>query len=150
VDESLTAEQAELTELKASLVDTQPAGSLVVTARTVDQAKAILTFVEAISEKTLRTTVTLTAARGRGKSAALGVAIAGAIAFGYSNIFLTSPSPENLKTLFEFVFKGFDELGYEEHLDYNIVQSTNPAFNKAIVRVNVFRQHRQTIQVTAV
>jgi len=40
-----------------------------------------------------------------------------------------------------------DALGYEEHLDYDIAQSTNPDFNKAIVRVNVFRQHRQTIQV---
>jgi len=36
-----------------------------------------------------------------------------------------------------------DALGYEEHLDYDIAQSTNPDFNKAIVRVNVFRDHRQ-------
>ena len=42
----------------------------------------MLQFVEAISEKTLRTTVALTASRGRGKSAALGVAIAAAVAFG--------------------------------------------------------------------
>src|SRR5262249_13201817 len=110
------------------------------------QAKAVLTFVEAISDKSLRSTVALTAARGRGKSAALGIAIASAVAFGYANIFVTSPSPENLKTLFEFIFKGFDALRYEEHLDYDIVQSTNPEFNKAIVRVNIFRQHRQTIQ----
>ncbi|KAL7750286.1 N-acetyltransferase 10 [Sorochytrium milnesiophthora] len=137
---------AELMEIVESLKDTQPVGALVSCARTVDQAKAILTFVEAVSEKTLRSTVTLTAARGRGKSAALGLAMATAIAYGYSNIFVTSPSPENLKTLFEFVFKGFDALGYEEHLDYDLVQSTNPDFNKAIVRVNVFRNHRQTIQ----
>ncbi|RKP27939.1 putative nucleolar ATPase Kre33, partial [Syncephalis pseudoplumigaleata] len=136
----------ELKELKESLADTQPVGSLVNTARTLDQARAILTFVEAISEKTLRSTVTLTASRGRGKSAALGIAMAAAVAYGYSNIFVTSPSPENLKTLFEFIFKGFDALGYEEHLDYDIVQSTNPDFNKAIVRVNIFRDHRQTIQ----
>jgi tRNA(Met) C34 N-acetyltransferase TmcA len=62
---------------------------------------------------------------------------------------VTSPSPENLKTLFDFVFKGMDALGYEEHLDYDIAQSTNPDFNKAIVRVNVFRDHRQTIQACA-
>jgi N-acetyltransferase 10 len=136
----------ELESIKESLVDTQPIGSLVTLARTVDQAKALLTFVDAIAEKTLQSTVTLTAARGRGKSAALGVAIAAAIAHGYSNIFITSPSPENLKTLFEFVFKGFDALGYLDHVDYSIIQSTNPDFNKAIVRVNVHRQHRQTIQ----
>lgn len=46
------------------------------------QAKGILKFVEAISEKTLRSTVAMTAARGRGKSAALGLAIAAAVGFG--------------------------------------------------------------------
>jgi len=138
--------EPELAELKTSLQDTQPVGSLVNCCRTLDQAKALLKFIEAISEKTLRSTVSLTAARGRGKSAALGLAIAAAVGFGYSNIFVTSPSPENLHTLFDFVFKGFDALNYEEHTDYELVQSTNPEFNKAVVRVNIFHDHRQTIQ----
>lgn len=142
-----TEEQTELTDLKQSLLDTKSVGELVKLAKTLDQAKAILTFVDAISENKLSSTVALTAARGRGKSAALGLAISAALSHGYSNIFVTSPSPENLKTLFEFIFKGMDSLGYEEHLDYDIAQSTNPEFNKAIVRVNVFRDHRQTIQV---
>ena len=137
---------------------------------------------EAITEKTLRSTVAMTASRGRGKSAALGLAVATAVAYGYSNIFVTSPSPENLKTFFEFVFKGFDALEYQasslfvcacvftcisvrymnmhkdilifshpsqEHIDYELIQSTNPELNKAIVRVNIFHEHRQTIQVTS-
>jgi N-acetyltransferase 10 len=145
-EEGMSEQKRELQELKESLAEVQPVGSLVEIAKTVDQAKAIMTFVDAIAEKTLQSTVTLTAARGRGKSAALGVAIAAAVAHGYSNIFITSPSPENLKTLFEFIFKGFDALNYSDHLDYDIIQSTNPAFNKAIVRVNIHRQHRQTIQ----
>ncbi|KAI9563099.1 hypothetical protein GHT06_010556 [Daphnia sinensis] len=136
----------ELKELKASMQDTQPVGSLLNCCCTLDQAKAVLKFVECISEKTLRSTVALTAARGRGKSAALGLAMAAAVAFGYSNIFVTSPSPENLKTLFEFIFKGFDALQYSEHEDYSITQSSNPEFNKAVVRVDVFHDHRQTIQ----
>ncbi|KAL8732629.1 MAG: hypothetical protein Q9166_002604 [cf. Caloplaca sp. 2 TL-2023] len=136
----------ELDGIKEGLVASQPVGSLVQLAKTVDQATALVTFVDAIAEKTLRSTVTLTAARGRGKSAALGVAIAAAVAHGYSNIFITSPSPENLKTLFEFIFKSFDALNYQDHFDYTIIQSTNPDFNKAIVRVNIHRQHRQTIQ----
>jgi len=140
-------EESELKELKETLAGTKPVGELVKLAKTVDQAQAILTFTDAIAEKTLSSTVTLTAGRGRGKSAALGLAIAAALTFGYSNIFVTSPSPENLKTLFEFVFKGMDASGYEEHLDYDIAQSTNPDFNKAIVRINVFRGHRQTIEV---
>jgi len=144
--EGKTPKARELEQIKESLADTPPIGDLIKLAKTVDQAKALLTFVDAIAEKTLQSTVTLTAARGRGKSAALGVAVATAIAHGYSNIFITSPSPENLKTLFEFVFKAFDALGYMDHQDYTIMQSTNPDFNKAIVRVNVHRQHRQTIQ----
>ncbi|KAK4192199.1 N-acetyltransferase 10 [Podospora australis] len=145
-DEPASKPKQELEKIKESLQDTQPIGNLIKLARTTDQAKGLLTFVDAIAEKTLRNTVTLTAARGRGKSAAMGIAIAAAVAYGYSNIFITSPSPENLKTLFEFVFKGFDALDYKDHADYSIIQSTNPDFNKAIVRVNIHRNHRQTIQ----
>lgn len=42
--------------------------------------------------------------------------------------------------------RGFDALGYKEHSDYEIIQSTNPLFRRAIVRINVFKQHRQTVQ----
>lgn len=141
-----TKAERELDEVKESLRESEPTGSLVALAKTLDQARALETFTDAIAEKTLRSTVTLTAARGRGKSAALGVAIAAAVAHGYSNIFITSPSPENLKTLFNFIFKGLDVLRYQDGDDYTIIQSTNPDFNKAIVRVNIHRQHRQTIQ----
>lgn len=144
--ELLSKEGKELAALKQSLEDVQPAGSLVNLTKTVDQAKAVLTFTDAISEKTLRSTVSLTAGRGRGKSAAMGLAVAAAVSHGYSNIFVTSPSPTNLKTLFEFIFKGFDALGYDEHLDYDILQSTDPDMDKAIIRVNIFRSHRQSIQ----
>ena len=146
LDEAKTAQQLELEAVKQEHEERQPLGQLISLAKTLDQAKALLTFTDAIIEKTLKSTVTLTAARGRGKSAAMGVAVAAAVAYGYSNIFITSPSPENLKTLFEFVFKGFDALGYADHADYSIIQSTNPDFNKAIVRVNIHRNHRQTIQ----
>ncbi|XP_050672806.1 RNA cytidine acetyltransferase-like [Leptidea sinapis] len=88
----------------------------------------------------------LTAARGRGKSACLGLAVAAAVALGYVNIYVTSPHPENLITLFEFLLKGLDACLYQEHIDYNIVRSTNPDFKKAIVRVNIARNSRQTVQ----
>lgn len=142
----MSAEALELQELTESLSDTQPIGSLVAQCKTLDQAKAVVTFLDAASEKILRSTVALTAARGRGKSAALGLAIAGALGLGYSNIFVTAPSPENLRTLFEFIVRGLDGLGYAEHVDYEIVESTNPAFGRAPIRVNVFKTHRQTVQ----
>ncbi|GLB45423.1 putative RNA cytidine acetyltransferase with specificity toward both 18S rRNA and tRNAs [Lyophyllum shimeji] len=123
-----------LKDLKSFLEDTKPVGDFIKLAKTIDQAQAILTFIDAIAEKTLSSTVTLTAARGRGKSAALGLALAAALAHGYFNIFVTSPSLENLKMLFEFIFKGIDARGYEKHLDYDIAQSTNLDFDKAIVR----------------
>ena len=145
-DEKIQKNRKALRQIKESQKETQQLGPVVNVARTLDQAKAIVSFNEALASKTLRQTVALTAARGRGKSAVLGLAIAAAVGHGYSNIFVTSPAPENLKTLFEFVMKGFDALGYEEHIDYDIIQSTKEEWGGVVVRVNIFKSHRQTIQ----
>ena len=53
----------------------------------------------------MQTKPSLAVCRGRGKSAAVGLAVAGAIALSYSNIFVTAPSPENLRTLFQFILQ---------------------------------------------
>lgn len=74
-----------------------------------------MSLVDVISEKNLNKTVAITAARGRGKSSALGLSIAGAIAYGFSNVIVTAPAPENLKTLFEFIIVGLKALNYWEH-----------------------------------
>lgn len=105
-----------------------------------------MTFLDAVSERTLKSTVSLTAGRGRGKSASLGLCLAGAISYGYSNVFITAPSPENLKTCFEFVIAGLKALKYVEHQDFEIVQESFGDIGKVTVRVNIFRDHRQTIQ----
>ncbi|KAK1421208.1 hypothetical protein QVD17_23378 [Tagetes erecta] len=144
--EGLSEAQRDLKDLKEQLKDDFPVGPLIKKCCTLDQGKAVITFLDAILDKTLRSTVALLAGRGRGKSAALGLAIAGAVAAGYSNIFVTAPSPDNLKTLFEFVSKGFDMLEYKEHLDYDIVKSSNPELKKVTTRINIYKQHRQTIQ----
>lgn len=141
----LTNEQKELRDLKAQLKDSKPIGNLIAKCRTLDQARSVMSIVDSVSEKNLKTTLSLSAGRGRGKSAALGIAVAGAIVYGFSNIFVTAPSPENLGTLFEFILVGLDALNYKEHQDYEILQSTNPEFNNAIVRINIYRDHRQTI-----
>ncbi|KAF3440479.1 hypothetical protein FNV43_RR18763 [Rhamnella rubrinervis] len=144
--EGVSEAEQDLKNLKDELNDNFPVGPLIKKCCTLDQGKAVITFLDAILDKTLRSTVALLAGRGRGKSAALGLAIAGAIAAGYSNIFVTAPSPENLKTLFEFVCKGFKALEYKEHIDYDVVKSANPEFKKATIRINIYKQHRQTIQ----
>ncbi|PKI79321.1 hypothetical protein CRG98_000266, partial [Punica granatum] len=41
---------------------------------------------------------------------------------------------------------GFNVLEYKEHIDYDVVRSANPEFKKATVRINIYKQHRQTIQ----
>ncbi|XP_045504748.1 RNA cytidine acetyltransferase isoform X2 [Colias croceus] len=135
-----------LTELVSSLSDSPPAGPLVALCRTYDQASALVALINTLADKQSRPPHCLTASRGRGKSACLGLAVAAAVALGYVNVYVTSPHPENLITLFEFVLKGLDACLYQEHIDYNIVRSTNPDFKKAIVRINVARNSRQTIQ----
>ncbi|KAK0425983.1 hypothetical protein QR680_009485 [Steinernema hermaphroditum] len=142
----LSKEEEVLRELKAAMADSKPIGQLLAKCRTNCQGKVLLQLLDVITEKTLKATCSITAARGRGKSAALGLAIAGAVGFGYTSIFVTSPSPENLKTLFEFIVKGFEAMDYLEHTDYELIQSTDPEFNKATVRINITREHRQTIQ----
>ncbi|XP_039686027.1 RNA cytidine acetyltransferase 1 [Medicago truncatula] len=145
--EGLSKTEQGLKNLKEQLDETLHVGPLIRKCCTMDQGKAVVTFMDAILNTKLRSAVVaLLAARGRGKSAALGLSIAGAIAVGYSNIFVTAPSPENLKTLFEFVCKGLSALGYEVHLEFDVVKSVNPAFHKATERINIYKHHRQTIQ----
>lgn len=144
--EGLSERERELKDLKDQFREDFPVGPLIGKCCTMDQGKAVINFLDSILDKSLRSTVALLAARGRGKSAALGLAIAGAIAAGYSNIFVTAPSPENLNTLFDFVCKGINAMEYKEHLHYDVVKSSDPNLRKAIIQINVHKQHRQTIQ----
>ncbi|KAI3992686.1 hypothetical protein MKX01_008008 [Papaver californicum] len=117
-------------ESKGTAYGDFPVGPIISNCNTLDQGKAVISFLDSILDKTLRIIVALLAARGRGKSAALRLAVAGAIAAGYSNIFVTAPVPENVKTLFEY------------HIDYDLVEGVS----KSIVRINVYKHQRQTIQ----
>jgi len=144
-----TKEDIELEQLKESLQDTPHVGVIVDLAKTMDQAKAILTFLEACAEKTNKSTVALTAGRGRGKSAAIGLCLAGALSFGYSNINVTAPEPENLVAVFDFVLRGLKALKYQEHLDYSITynaEKTGREKIKCIVAIEVHKSHRQCIK----
>lgn len=141
-------EERELKELQESLVETPHVGVLVEMAKTLDQAKALLVFLEACSDKQSKSTVAMTAARGRGKSAAMGLCLAGAISLGYSTICVTAPVPENLVSVFEFIIKGLQALKYQEHMDYSITykQASGRDATKCIMAVHVHKSHRQVIQ----
>jgi N-acetyltransferase 10 len=139
----------ELKDLKESLLDTPHVGVLVELAKTVDQAKALLVFLEVCSEKNnSSSTVAMTAARGRGKSAAMGLCLAGSISLGYSSIVVTAPEPENLVSVFDFLCRGLKALKYQEHMDYNITYNTSSGREavKCIVAIHIHRSHRQVIQ----
>ncbi|KAF4656300.1 N-acetyltransferase 10 [Perkinsus chesapeaki] len=168
VDEAELAtatDEAERDALVGELDPESTLGKVVKLAKTSDQAKAVMSFGEVITSQTMGQVVSLTAARGRGKSASLGMAVALAITQGYSNVFVTAPSPENLTTLFEFVLRTFESLGYAEHQDYSLVQQQGKegegndsnaklesgggghrGLNKPLVQINVYKTHRQTIQ----
>ena len=141
----ITKREKELNELKKSLLNKNPIGPLLNLCKTVDQAKAIMCLIDIISEKNNKNTVSLTSGRGRGKSSSMGLAVASAIVYGYSNIIITAPSPENLKTFFEFLIKGLNELNFIEHKDYTIQEGTGE-FKGSIVNIQINKNHKQTIR----
>lgn len=141
ISPSLDPSSSELSKLKEEMKENKLIGPLVNLAKTLDQAKAIMVFCEAINDKNYKCTISLTAARGRGKSAAIGISAALGIVCGFSSVFVTAPSPENLKTFFSFLFMGLEALGYKDNLHYEIIKSTNPEFANSVVRVNVFKTH---------
>ena len=144
-----TAEERELASLKESLVDTPHVGVLVELTKTLDQAKALLVFLESCSDVTTsKGTIAMTAARGRGKSAAMGLCLAGALSLGYSNIGVTAPEPENLVSVFDFIIRGLTALKFQEHLDYSLKYNAGRGRDetKCIIAVQMHRNHRQIIQ----
>lgn len=64
----------------------------------------------------------MTSDRGRGKTSTIGLALAAAIHIGFSNIFVTAPTPENIQCLWEFVIKGLKALNYQEFEDFTVLK----------------------------
>ena len=130
-------------ELISNTSNMEPLTSLLAKTKTFDQARALLTFTEVISNKKIFSTVILTSSRGRGKSAVIGLSVASAISYGLSNIFITSANPENLNCFFAFLFIGFRLLNYSEGKDFEIVQNSKL---KYIEKVIVSVTHHQIIK----
>lgn len=146
---TMTNEERELQTLQESLIDTPHIGVLVELTKTLDQAKALLVVLDACSDMTTsKGTIAMTAARGRGKSAAMGLSLAGAISLGFSQIGVTAPEPENLVSVFDFCIRGLKALKYQEHLDFTIKYNTASGREetKCIVAIHLHRSHRQVIQ----
>lgn len=138
--DTFIVDDKKLNDIKKEVSEVRTIGQIVSQTVTYDQAETVLRIYELITTGQLDKVIGITASRGRGKSAALGLSIAAAVNENYSNIFVTAPSPENLNTLFEFILIGFDKLGYKEHSDYDIVVSNSQEKkNQNIIRINIHR-----------
>lgn len=134
----------ELQNLKDSLKDSDVVGPLVNLCLTLDQAKAVMVYVDTLNQKNQLATVFLQASRGRGKSAAMGFGLAAALAKGLSTIFVTAPAPENLGTFFEFCIKGLEALGFQENLHFEVVRAGSKNMD-CIVRLSFHAKHKQVV-----
>jgi len=144
VDEEDAKKMAELHE---SLADTQPVGSLINCCRTLDQSKGLFKLMDILLDKAFKSIVAIKGPKGRGKSATLGLAVAGAIALNYSNIFVTSTSVNNLETLFSFILIGLSTLNLKQDVDFEVSYAKSDKSDKEFVsRILVFRSHQQRIQ----
>lgn len=114
-------------------------------AKTMDQTEVLKEFMNAVKDRTERTIFSLQAGRGRGKSVALGLAIAKAVELKYSSIYISSPALENIKMLFTFLIKGLEALGYKKYEDFKIVYSFKSK-KRLVQRIEVLRNMKQTIE----
>ncbi|SBT32718.1 histone acetyltransferase, putative [Plasmodium ovale wallikeri] len=65
--------------------------------------------------------INLMANRGRGKSATLGLLLSLSIYFNYSNIIVCSGNNDGVETVYEFLNKGLETLGYKEFKDFEMI-----------------------------
>ena len=143
--ESISDErEVALNNLKRELLSKKPIGPLVEYCVTLDQAKCVMEIVDVLSEKDSTMTVSLFAGRGRGKSAAMGIAIGSAVIFKYSSVYVTAPSPDNLQTFFEFCIKSLECLGLIKTRDFNVLYSTTSS--KQIVELEIIKDFKQRIK----
>lgn len=130
-------------ELIINTNNMEPLTSLLAKTKTFDQARALLTFMEVLTNKNFHSTIILTSSRGRGKSAVLGLAAAAAASYGIGNIVVTSANPENLNCFFAFLFIGFKILNYREGKDFEIIQNSKL---KYIDKIMISVTHNQVIK----
>ncbi|GBM60357.1 RNA cytidine acetyltransferase [Araneus ventricosus] len=111
---------------------------------TLDQLSSLEKVYATLKCRNRLSVVSLTSARGRGKSAVLGLSISLAVASKYSNVFVTAPHLENVQTLFNFLLKGLTALGYKEG-DNLQVQKSDVNYTTFITGIKVSRKHPRKV-----
>ncbi|KAI5172410.1 N-acetyltransferase 10 [Nematocida sp. LUAm3] len=126
-----------------SIINTNSISVLIKQCKTGNQVEALLKMAKVLEK---RTTVAVTAERGRGKSAALGLAIALAVIKGMNDILVTSPHLSNVQTLFSFLIQGLIANGYNDQIDYHVAYSQKN--KREIEKITVTKTHHQSISFT--
>ncbi|KMV65179.1 putative P-loop ATPase/acetyltransferase fusionprotein [Encephalitozoon cuniculi EcunIII-L] len=113
----------DVVERKATPLEPHSAGNEVLKGlgKTGDQIRIIEELFKALELRESRTIFSITASRGRGKSAALGISIAQAVNLGLLSVYIASPAIENVKTVFMFLITGLEKLGYKRYVDFKII-----------------------------
>ncbi|KAI5190738.1 N-acetyltransferase 10 [Nematocida sp. AWRm77] len=137
--EKIKADTNQLNPL--SVVSGNTTAVLLQKCKTHDQIGAVVKMGASLDK---RSTLAVTADRGRGKSAALGLAVSLALTKGMNDVLIVSPHLSNVQTLFEFIVLGLSSNGYKEQIDYHIGYShTN---KKLVEKVTVTRTHYQSVR----
>ncbi|ELQ73971.1 putative P-loop ATPase fused to an acetyltransferase [Trachipleistophora hominis] len=111
---------------------------------TVDQDNAVAQLGHILMDRNNKNIALLKASRGRGKSAALGLAVADAVELRYSIVYIVAPHIENVKMLFEFVLRGLRGKGYKENADFDITRIFKG--RSYVQKIVVKKNHRQIIE----
>lgn len=75
----------------------------------------------------------------------MGLGLAAALAKGLSNIYVTAPTPENLKTFFEFAQIGLEALGFQKSLHFEVVKDGDKSADN-VVKIIFYAKHKQVAQ----
>ena len=130
--------------------------------KTIDQAKVVLFLLDSTVNRNLKMkgqnlsnllletqksdVIFMSAGRGRGKSAALGLAIAGSLACNCGHVSLAAASPENIKTVFEFIILGLEALGFQKNNDFSVHFDENGNY-KNLVLILVTGENQKDEQI---
>lgn len=100
-------------------VNDQSISNLTKLCKTADQRSVLESCIEIVNSSA-NAVVSITAARGRGKSASLGLMVAHAIHKGMPSVLISALFLENIQTLFELVIVGLQSLGYQRGTDFKV------------------------------
>ncbi|TBU06459.1 helicase [Hamiltosporidium magnivora] len=113
--------------------------------KTKEQRNLLVELEKIYSDRNNKTIISVTAARGRGKSALLGFSISDAIKNHFGVINVVAPALENVKTLFLFVENGLKELNFEKNKDYQIY-FTKINNKKFVSKISITKYFKQIIE----